>query len=112
MTIVVTGATGNVGRPLIARLVAAGPPPLAGAPRRAVTRSPDAARLPADVEVVASVGQALPGASAVFLNSRALGDGMEDVVARCGTAGITKLVALAAINVDDDDALQPSRFRG
>ncbi|PJE20497.1 MAG: nucleoside-diphosphate sugar epimerase [Mycobacterium sp.] len=106
MTIVVTGATGNVGRPLIARLVAA------GAPVRAVTRSPDTARLPADVEVVTSVADALPGASAVFLNSRALGDRLADVVAQCGSAGITKLVALSAINADDDDALQPSRFRG
>lgn len=106
MTIVVTGATGNVGRPLVARLVAA------GAPVRAVTRSPDTARLPADVEVITSVADALPGASAVFLNSRALGDRLADVVARCGSAGITKLVALSAINADDDDALQPSRFRG
>lgn len=106
MTIVVTGATGNVGRPLIARLVAA------GAPVRAVTRSPNTARLPADVEVVTSIADALPGASAVFLNSRALGDRLADVVAGCGSAGITKLVALSAINVDDDDALQPSRFRG
>ncbi|OBK43249.1 nucleoside-diphosphate sugar epimerase [Mycobacterium gordonae] len=106
MTIVVTGATGNVGRPLIARLVAV------GAPVRAVTRSPDTARLPADVEVITSVADALPGASAVFLNSRALGDRLADVVARCGSAGITKLVALSAINADDDDALQPSRFRG
>lgn len=106
MTIVVTGATGNVGRPLIARLVAA------GAPVRAVTRSPNTARLPADVEVVTSVADALPGASAVFLNSRPLGDRLADVVARCRFAGITKLVALSAINADDDDALQPSRFRG
>lgn len=81
MTIVVTGATGNIGRPLIARLVAA-------------------------------VAEALPGACAVFLNSRALGDRMEDVIGWCGSAGITKLVALVAINVDDDDTLQPSRFRG
>lgn len=79
---------------------------------RAVTRSPNTARLPADVEVVTSVADALPGASAVFLNSRPLGDRLADVVARCRFAGITKLVALSAINADDDDALQPSRFRG
>jgi len=106
MTIVVTGATGNVGRPLLARLVAA------GAHVRAVTRSPATRDLPGDVEMVSSVTDALRGASAVFLNSRALGAGMAAVVARCASAGVTKLVALSAINVDDDPALQPSRFRG
>lgn len=106
MTIVVTGATGNVGRPLLTHLLAA------GAHVRAVTRSPDTARLPAQVEVVSSVTDALRGASAVFLNSRALGDGLADVIAQCASTGITKLVALSAINVDDDLTLQPSRFRG
>ncbi len=106
MTIVVTGATGNVGRPLVAELLAA------GARVRAVTRAPDAAGFPAEVEVVGSTADALPGASAVFLNSRALGERLADVVAACGDAGVTKLVALSAINADDDFARQPSRFRG
>lgn len=106
MRIVVTGATGNVGRPLVAHLVAA------GAHVRAVTRSPDTAGFPDAVEAIDSVADALPGASAVFLNSRALGDGMADFVARCAPAGVTKLVALSAINCDDDVAAQPSRFRG
>ena len=64
MTIVVTGATGNVGRPLVAELAAA------GARVRAVTRSPKTAGFPASVDVVGSAADALPGASAVFLNSR------------------------------------------
>ncbi|MCV7090799.1 NAD(P)H-binding protein [Mycobacterium interjectum] len=106
MTIVVTGATGNVGRPLVAELVAA------GARVRAVTRTPDAAGFPADVEVVGSAADALPGASAVFLNSRALGGQLAETVAHCGRAGVTKLVALSAINADDDFSRQPSRFRG
>jgi uncharacterized protein YbjT (DUF2867 family) len=106
MTIVVTGATGNVGRPLVAELAAA------GVRVRAVTRSPGTADFPAGVEVVASVTDALSGASAVFLNSRALGDAMPAVVARSAAAGVTKLVALSAINADDDFAVQPSRFRG
>lgn len=106
MKIVVTGATGNVGRPLVAHLVAA------GAHVRAVTRSPDTAGFPDAVEAVGSVVDALRGAAAVFLNSRALGDGMADVVARCARAGVTKLVALSAINANDDDAAQPSRSRG
>lgn len=106
MTIVVTGATGNVGRPLVAELVAA------GVQVRAVSRTPDAAGFPSPVEVVASPADALAGASAVFLNSRALGEQLGDVVAACRRAGVTKLVALSAINADDDFARQPSRFRG
>ncbi|GAB7144204.1 NAD(P)H-binding protein [Mycobacterium riyadhense] len=106
MTIVVTGATGNVGRPLVAELAAA------GARVRAVTRTPDTADFPDGVEVARSVADAIPGASAVFLNSRGLGPGMADVVARSAAAGVTKLVALSAINADDDFARQPSRFRG
>lgn len=106
MTIVVTGATGNVGRPLVAELVAA------GAPVRAITRTPGTAGFPKGVEMVGSVADALPGASAVFLNSRALGPALADTTARSVTAGVTKLVALSAINADDDFSRQPSRFRG
>ncbi|MBV8862708.1 MAG: NAD(P)H-binding protein [Mycobacterium sp.] len=109
MTIVVTGATGNVGRPLVSLLAAA------GAPVRAVTRSPQSAKFPAGVEAVRSAVDALPGASAVFLNSRALGpdlNDLADVVAASKRSGVTKLVALSAINADDDLARQPSRFRG
>jgi uncharacterized protein YbjT (DUF2867 family) len=106
MTIVVTGATGNVGRPLVSELAAA------GARVRAVTRRPEAARFPAGVEVVGSAAEALSGASAVFLNSRALGEQLPAVIDQCGRLGVTKLVALSAINADDDFSRQPSRFRG
>uniref|UniRef100_UPI003F9C36B4 SDR family oxidoreductase n=1 Tax=Mycobacterium sp. TaxID=1785 RepID=UPI003F9C36B4 len=106
MTIVVTGATGNVGRPLVCQLAAA------GARVRAITRSPQTAGFPAGVEAVSPAIDALSGASAVFLNSRALGDGLVDVVAAARRCGVTKLVALSAINADDDFSRQPSRFRG
>ena len=106
MTIVITGATGNVGRPLVAELAAA------GARVRAVTRTPKTARFPDGVEVVGSAADALSGASAVFLNSRALGEELADVVAQSVRAGVSKLVALSAINADDDFSRQPSRFRG
>jgi len=106
MTIVITGATGNVGRPLVAALVAA------GARVRAVTRAPETAGFPSRVEVVGSAAEALPGASAVFLNSRALGEQLPTVVTQCLRAGVTKLVAQSAINADDDFSRQPSRFRG
>jgi uncharacterized protein YbjT (DUF2867 family) len=106
VTIVVTGATGNVGRPLISELAAA------GARVRAVTRTPEAAGFPDGVEAVYSAVDALPGATAVFLNSRALGGELADVVALARRSGVTKLVALSAINADDDFSRQPSRFRG
>jgi uncharacterized protein YbjT (DUF2867 family) len=79
---------------------------------RAVTRRPDAADLPAEVERVTSAADGLAGASAVFLNSRALGDELEPLVARARREGVTRLVALSAINADDDFSRQPSRFRG
>lgn len=96
MMIVVTGATGNVGRPLVAELADA------GARVRAVTRTPDTAAFPAGVEVVGSLVDALPGASALFLNSRALRDQLPDTIALAQRSGINKLVALSALNADDD----------
>jgi uncharacterized protein YbjT (DUF2867 family) len=104
--ILVTGATGNVGRPLVTHLAAA------GVEVRAVTRHPDTAGFPDGVTVVRTAAEGLPGASAVFLNSRALGDDLEPVVHRARREGVTRLVALSAINADDDFSRQPSRFRG
>src|ERR1700682_6212972 len=106
MAIVVTGATGNVGRPLVTELASA------GVEVRAVTRNRDAAGFPADVEVVESAAAALPGASAVFLNSRALGEELATVGEMARGWGVSRLGALSAINADDDFSLQPSRFRG
>jgi uncharacterized protein YbjT (DUF2867 family) len=66
--ILVTGATGRVGRIVVDQLLAA------GVPVRALTRRPSAAKLPAAVEVFAgdltvpeSLDAGLTGASAVFL---------------------------------------------
>jgi uncharacterized protein YbjT (DUF2867 family) len=106
MTIVITGATGNVGRPLVSELVRA------GAAVRAVSRHPAAAGLPSEVEVVANASGALAGATAVFVNSRALGPGLAHFVARARSVGADKVVALSAINVEDAFSRQPSRFRG
>src|SRR5271165_5965756 len=96
MTIVITGATGNVGRPLVEELVNA------GANVRAVSRRPDAHGLPAGAEPVDSATAAIPGASAVFLNSRALGDEMTATIEAARREGVSRLVALSAINADDD----------
>jgi uncharacterized protein YbjT (DUF2867 family) len=68
MRVLVTGATGRVGRAVVGSLTAA------GVPVRALTRRPEAAALPANVEVVAgdltvpeSLDSALRDVSAVFL---------------------------------------------
>ena len=106
MAIVVTGATGNVGRPLVAELVAA------GAEVRAVSRDPKSAGLPAEVKVFDTAAAAIPGATALFLNSRALQGEMASVVAQARQQGGIRLVALSAINADDDFSRQPSRYRG
>jgi uncharacterized protein YbjT (DUF2867 family) len=104
--IVVTGATGNVGRPLVAELVAQ------GVDVRAVSRQPESAGFTADVKVVDNASAAIPGAWAVFLNSRALGDDLPAVVRQAQQRGVARLVALSAINADDDFSRQPSRYRG
>ena len=54
--ILVTGATGNVGRPLVTQLASA------GVEVRAVTRQPDTARFPDGVKVVGTAAEGLPGA--------------------------------------------------
>ncbi|WP_396934508.1 NAD(P)H-binding protein [Mycolicibacterium sp.] len=105
-TILVTGATGNVGRPLVIELVRA------GARVRAVTRTPETAGFPPGVEPVRSAADGVAGASAVFLNSRALGQELAATVELARAAGVGRLVALSAINADDDDSRQPSRVRG
>lgn len=111
--IVLTGATGPVGRSLVTLLAGE------GAEIRAVTRTPPAADLPAQVEVVAgdpsqpeTMAAALSGATTLFLHSRAVNDAASDLVALARELGVRRVVALAAANVDDDFAYQPSRYRG
>jgi uncharacterized protein YbjT (DUF2867 family) len=68
MRVLVTGATGRVGRAVVGLLTAA------GVPVRALTRRPEAAELPANVEIVTgdltvpeSLDAALRDVGAVFL---------------------------------------------
>jgi uncharacterized protein YbjT (DUF2867 family) len=111
--IVVTGATGTVGRPLVAYLKDQ------GVTVRAVTRSTEAGTLPAGVEsVIADVTQpeslapALEGVSALFVHPRAVGENAGKLLALAAEKGVRRVVALSAINVDDDPAYQPSRLNG
>lgn len=109
----ITGATGAVGRPLIAALVSA------GAPVRAITRDPATAGLPPAVEIVQgdpsqpdTVATAVHGVTGLFVNPRAVGSAAKNLLAVAGESGVRRVVGLSAINVDDDPSLQPSRFRG
>ena len=99
----VTGATGKVGRHVVAGLLAA------GATVRAVTRAPAAARLPGGAEVVrgdlsdpGSLAGHLGGVDAAFLlwpGFRAAGAGpLVDLLA----PRVPRIVYLSAMNVRDD----------
>lgn len=106
--ILLTGATGKIGRVVLGLLVEQ------GIAVRAVTRNPRSAALPDGVEVVAhdAIGAAMDGVTSVFLNARAVGTGAVDLLADARRHGVQRVVGLAAINVDDDPDLQPSRFNG
>jgi uncharacterized protein YbjT (DUF2867 family) len=102
-TILVTGATGNVGRSLVAGLLAD------GARVRALTRDPAAAGFPPGV-AVAGGDYAAPGilaaavrsADAVFVNIGALREHAGELIAAARGAGLSKIVMLSSIAVRDD----------
>lgn len=97
--ILVTGASGTVGRPLVELLVAA------GLKVRAVARNP--AGLPRIVEVVDK--PVLEGVTGLFANPRAI---EADLIRQAKEHGVRRIVALSAANVDDELDRQPSRWRG
>ena len=81
--VLVTGATGNVGRQVVAQLLDA------GCRVRALTRNPDKADLPTEVDVVsgdltdgAALDRCLAGVDAVFLVWTAPADAVPDAVGR------------------------------
>src|SRR5258705_9142664 len=102
-TILVTGATGNVGRPLVAGLLAD------GARVRALTRDPAAAGFPPVVAVAGGdyaapgiLAEAVRGADAVFLNIGALREHAGELIAAGRRAGVSKIVMLSSIAVRDE----------
>ncbi|UNO40502.1 NAD(P)H-binding protein [Streptomyces sp. MST-110588] len=101
--IVVTGATGNIGRSLVDQLLAR------GASVRALTRDPERAGLPAGAETVradltdpASAARALEGAESVFLNLAAGGDRAADAVIDAAVkSGVRRIVLNSSMAVTD-----------
>jgi uncharacterized protein YbjT (DUF2867 family) len=101
-TILVTGATGNVGRPLIDGLLAE------GAWVRALTRGPATASFPPGVTVTGgdyaapgTLAQAVRGADAIFVNIGALREHTGELIAAARGAGVSKIVMLSSIAVRD-----------
>ncbi|MEU9387113.1 NAD(P)H-binding protein [Streptomyces sp. NPDC048279] len=92
--IVVTGATGNVGRALVGRLVAA------GAPVRALTRAPERAALPDRAEVVKfrpdGLAALFEGADKVFLYVQGAGGRMPELLDAARAAGVRQAVLLSS----------------
>jgi uncharacterized protein YbjT (DUF2867 family) len=101
-TILVTAATGNVGRPLVASLLAD------GVQVRALTRDPAAAHLPPEVDVTGGdytapgvFAAAVRGVGAVFVNIGAIRTGLGDLLAAARDAGVSKIVLLSSTTVQD-----------
>lgn len=94
--ILVTGATGQVGREVVAQLVAA------GEPVRAMTRHPERANLPAQAQVVqgdldqpSTLPAALAGVSKVYLFlGQDLGKGLLDAARAAGVKHVVLLSSL------------------
>jgi uncharacterized protein YbjT (DUF2867 family) len=106
--ILVTAATAPVGRSIVEQLVAA------GTPVRALTRSPEQARLPEGAEVVAgdigepdSLAAAFAGVDAVFLLAVVPGfaPAFLDAAKR---AGVRRIVFQSSAAVDDGAGEQPN----
>jgi uncharacterized protein YbjT (DUF2867 family) len=111
VTVLVTGATGLIGRHVVAGLVAAG----AGGVR-ALSRTPESARLPAGVDVVEgdlvlpdSLAAVLDGVTALHL--ACLVPAMEDVLARAVAAGCERVVTMSSASAPwERPAPRESRF--
>ncbi|MGX1759450.1 NAD(P)H-binding protein [Streptomyces lydicus] len=113
--IVVTGATGNIGRSLVGRLLAA------GADVRALTRDPARAALPAGAETVRAdltgtddLTPLLAGADVLFLNLAAGGEraavAVLDAAVRAGVRRVVLNSSMAVSDTPDDDAHFISRM--
>ena len=111
MKIVVTGATGLVGRPLVG-LLREREVEIRAVARSSATWPTGVAGFTADLAEPATLLPVLDGADALFVHPRAVGDNAGKLVALAGEAGVRRVVVLSAINVDDDPAYQPSRLNG
>src|ERR1035438_4723965 len=100
--ILVTGATGNVGREVVKLLLES------GEEVGAVTRDPGSAAVPAGAQVVggdpsrpATLTSALRDVEAVLLSPRAVGHAAAEFLSLAGEHGARRVVLLSALTVED-----------
>jgi uncharacterized protein YbjT (DUF2867 family) len=100
--ILVTGATGNVGREVVKLLLGNGQKVVA------VTRNPTTAALPDGARVVSgdpsrpeTLASALDGVETIFLSPRAIGDAAAKLLALAVKQGVHRAVLLSAVTVED-----------
>jgi uncharacterized protein YbjT (DUF2867 family) len=100
--ILVTGATGNVGREVVNLLLSGGEKVVA------VTRNPAKAALPDGAHVVGgdpsrpqTLMPALRGVDTVFISPRALGDATAELLKLSAEQGAQRVVLLSAVTVQD-----------
>ncbi|ONI71402.1 hydroxylase [Kribbella sp. ALI-6-A] len=110
MTILVTGATGSVGRLLVDKLVAAGVPGI-----RALTNNPAKAALPSEVEVArgylgkpATLPAALEGVDTVYLAP--LPAFVDEFVTAAQKAGVRRVVVLSGEPAEYEAQGEPSTW--
>ncbi|MBN9741087.1 NmrA family transcriptional regulator [Amycolatopsis sp. A1MSW2902] len=100
--IVVTGATGNIGRPLVRALADAGEQ-VTAVSRRAAEVPEGVRHVVADLADPASLEPALTGAKALFLllsgDLHAVGANPVDLVAKAADAGVRRVVLLSTLGV-------------
>ncbi|WP_275291353.1 NAD(P)H-binding protein [Amycolatopsis sp. La24] len=100
--IVVTGATGNIGRPLVRALADAGEQ-VTAVSRRAAGVPEGVRHVVADLADPASLEPALTGAKALFLllsgDLHAVGANPADLVAKAADAGVRRVVLLSTLGV-------------
>jgi uncharacterized protein YbjT (DUF2867 family) len=93
--ILVTGATGNVGRHIVAGLHRD------GYDVTAVTRTPATAAFPPEVRVQPTENIDLSGVESIFVNIAAFPDGPDEIVARAADSGVQRIVGLSTYSVGD-----------
>ncbi len=126
--ILVTGAAGNIGHALVDVLVEEGADvravilpdmPNANEGRFRPPNIAQSSRFPSQVNVVSgdlarpeSIPNLFDDIDELFINPRAVGATIESLLVEAKKHGVRRVVTLSASNVDEDSALQPSRYNG